>query len=67
LLRLNASMALVMPVCRFVDPSWPISSWITLVDQYVVADWFIEAVRAKTDFLPRAVEWKTSIPQTIVG
>jgi len=40
---------------------------MTLVDQYVVADWFIEAVRASTDFLPRAVEWNTSIPQIIVG
>lgn len=27
----------------------------------------IEAVRARTDFLPRAVEWKTSMPQIIVG
>lgn len=27
----------------------------------------IEAVKAKTDFFPRAVEWKTSIPQIIAG
>ena len=33
----------------------------------MVADWFIEAVRARTDFFPRTVEWKTSIPQIIVG
>jgi hypothetical protein len=32
-----------------------------------VAVEFIEAVRAKTDFLPRLVEWKTSMPQTIAG
>ena len=32
-----------------------------------MADWFIEAVRARTDFLPRAVEWKTSMPIIIVG
>jgi len=27
----------------------------------------IEAVRAKTDFFPRLVEWNTSMPQIIVG
>jgi hypothetical protein len=32
-----------------------------------VAVWFIEAVKARTDFFPSAVEWNTSIPQIIVG
>lgn len=40
---------------------------MTEVDQYLVAVEFIEAVRARTDFFPKAVEWKTSIPQTIAG
>jgi hypothetical protein len=37
------------------------------VDQYWVAVWFIEAVRARTDFFPKAVEWNTSMPHIIVG
>lgn len=40
---------------------------MTHVEKYFVADVLIEAVKAKTDFLPRLVEWKTSIPQIIVG
>ena len=40
---------------------------MTLVDQYFVAVGFIDAVRARTDFLPRLVEWNTSIPQIIAG
>lgn len=39
---------------------------MTLVDQYIVADSFIDAVRARTDLFPREVEWKTSIPQIMV-
>jgi len=27
----------------------------------------MDAVRASTDFFPKLVEWKTSMPQTIVG
>jgi len=40
---------------------------MTLVDQYFVAVWFMDAVKAKTDFLPKLVEWNTSIPHIIVG
>jgi len=40
---------------------------MTEVDQYLVAVEFIEAVSARTDFFPRLVEWKTSIPQIIAG
>lgn len=37
------------------------------MEKYLVAELLMEAVRAKTDFFPRVVEWKTSIPQIIVG
>ena len=40
---------------------------MTQVDQYLVAVEFMEAVSAKTDFLPRLVEWKTSMPHTMAG
>lgn len=40
---------------------------MTLVEKYLVAELFTEAVSAKTDFFPRLVEWKTSMPQIIVG
>jgi len=40
---------------------------MTHVEKYLVADVLIEAVRAKTDFFPRLVEWNTSIPHIIVG
>jgi hypothetical protein len=33
----------------------------------VVAELFIEALKARTDFLPRLVAWNTSNPQIIVG
>jgi len=37
------------------------------VEKYFVAELLTEAVRASTDFLPRLVEWNTSMPQIIVG
>jgi len=40
---------------------------MTLVEKYLVAEVLTEAVRASTDFFPRLVEWKTSMPQIIVG
>jgi hypothetical protein len=40
---------------------------MTQVDQYLVALWLTDAVKARTDFLPKAVEWNTSMPQIIVG
>jgi hypothetical protein len=64
---LKASQALDIPVQRELEASWPTSSCTTLVDQYVVALLFIEALRANTDFFPRFVAWKTSRPQIIVG
>jgi len=33
----------------------------------VVAELFIEALKASTDFFPRLVAWKTSRPQIMVG
>lgn len=40
---------------------------MTHVEKYLVADVLMEAVKARTDFFPRLVEWNTSIPQIIVG
>lgn len=40
---------------------------MTHVEKYLVAEVLIEAVSPNTDFFPRLVEWKTSIPQIIVG
>ena len=64
---LKASSALTIPACREVAASAPISPYITQVEKYLVAELFTDAVTARTDFLPKLVEWKTSIPQIIVG
>jgi len=40
---------------------------MTHVEKYLVAETLIDAVRARTDFLPKLVEWKTSMPHIIVG
>jgi hypothetical protein len=40
---------------------------MTQLEKYLVAEVLIDAVSPSTDFLPKLVEWKTSMPQIMVG